>query len=237
VIVDAKYFPLKDSGKTHPHLKTLYTVKGRIPRPSQFTDTQGTSSTDPTNSDDDQHVPMKDAESGQTGKVSDELVSDEPVSHIPLDYESSDDDLVQDVLDEMKETISHLPAFNPLEDQQTLRPPLPTELTVDPPSNEPQTNSHAEDALQNAVDSWTHQEPEFVVGGDFIGRQSEFLISGDSEKRQLFHVVTGGKKEKEEKKGRKRREKGRKRREKGRKGEKKGRKRKGKKERENMQIV
>ena len=32
-----------------------------------------------------------------------------------------------------KETISHLPAFNPLEDKQTLRPPLPTELTVDPP--------------------------------------------------------------------------------------------------------
>ncbi len=53
----------------------------------------------------------------------------------------------------MKETISHLPAFNPLEDKQTLRPPLPTELTVDPPVNEPQTNSHAEDALQNAYES------------------------------------------------------------------------------------
>jgi hypothetical protein len=52
-----------------------------------------------------------------------------------------------------------------------------------------------------------------------------------------FMLSEGEKKEKEEKKGRKRREKGRKRREKGRKGEKKGRKRKGKKERENMQIV
>ena len=81
---------------------------GRIPRPSQFTDTQGTSSTDPTNSDDDQHVTMKDAESGQAGGVSDELVSDEPASHIPLDYESSDDDLVQDVLDEMKETTTSI---------------------------------------------------------------------------------------------------------------------------------
>jgi hypothetical protein len=43
---------------------------------------------------------LQDAESGQAGGVSDELPS-----HIPLDYESSDDDLVQDVLDEMKETI------------------------------------------------------------------------------------------------------------------------------------
>ena len=52
-----------------------------------------------------------------------------------------------------KETISHLPAFNPLEDKQTLRPPLPTELTVDPPADEPQTTSHAEDALPNADES------------------------------------------------------------------------------------
>ena len=40
--------------------------------------------------------------------ISDELVSDEPASHIPLDYESSDDDLVQDVLDEMKETTTSI---------------------------------------------------------------------------------------------------------------------------------
>ena len=121
---------------------------GRIPRPSQFTDTQGTSSTDPTDSDNHHDITMQDAESGQGGGVSDELPS-----HIPLDYESSDDDLVQDVLDEMKETISHLPSFNPMDHKQTLRPPLPTELTVDPPANEPQTNSHAEDALQNADES------------------------------------------------------------------------------------
>ena len=57
-------------------------------------------------------------------------VSDELDSHIPLDDESLDDDLVQDVLDEMKETISHLPAFNPMEDQQTTRLPIPTELTI-----------------------------------------------------------------------------------------------------------
>ena len=106
---DIKYFPLKDSGKTNPHLKTLYTVLGRLPRPSQFTDTQGTSSTDPTDIDYHHDITIQDTESGQAGGVSDELVSDEPASHIPLDYESSDDDLVQDVLDEMKET---LPAFN-----------------------------------------------------------------------------------------------------------------------------
>ena len=108
---DIKYFPLKDSGKTNPHLKTLCTVLGRLPRPSQFTDTQGTSTTAPTDSDDQQDVAMKDSEFGQAGGVSDELDS-----HIPLDCESSDDDLVQDVLDEMKENISRLPAFNPLED-------------------------------------------------------------------------------------------------------------------------
>ena len=58
----------------------------------------------------------------------------------------SDDDLVQDVLDEMKETISNVPAFNPWEDKQTLRPPLLTELTVDPPAAESPTNCPAEDA-------------------------------------------------------------------------------------------
>ena len=40
-----------------------------------------------------------------------------------------------------------------MEDKQTLRPPLPTELTVDPPVNESQTNSHTEDALPNADES------------------------------------------------------------------------------------
>ena len=58
----------------------------------------------------------------------------------------SDDDLVQDVLDEMKETISNVPAFKPWEDKQTLRPPLLTELTVDPSAVESPTNCPAEDA-------------------------------------------------------------------------------------------
>jgi len=147
---DVKYFPLKDTGKTHPHLKTLYTVMGRIARPSQFTDTQGTRRSDPTDSDNEQDVTeaMMDSEFGQAGGVSDELVS-----HVPLDCESSDDDLVQDVLDEMKETISNVPAFNPWEDKQTLRPPLLTELTVDPSAAESPTNCPAEDALSNADES------------------------------------------------------------------------------------
>jgi hypothetical protein len=63
------------------------------------------------------------------------------------------------------------------------------------------------------------------------------IFSRLPKKGNYFMLSEGEKKEKEEKKGRKRREKGRKRREKGREGEKKGRKRKGKKERENMQIV
>jgi hypothetical protein len=40
-----------------------------------------------------------------------------------------------------------------MEDKQTLRPPLPTELTVDPPAVESPTNCHAEDALLNADES------------------------------------------------------------------------------------
>ena len=36
---DVKYFPLKDCGKTNPHLSTLCRVLGRTPRPAQFTNT------------------------------------------------------------------------------------------------------------------------------------------------------------------------------------------------------
>ena len=74
-----------------------------------------------------------DTESGQAGGVTDELVAD--------------------VLDEMKDTISKLSAFNPLEDKQINRPPLPTELTVDPTVDEPQINSQAEDVVKNAEES------------------------------------------------------------------------------------
>ncbi len=55
--------------------------------------------------------------------------------------------LVQDVLDEMKETITYLPVCNPLEDKKILRPPLPTELTIDPPTDESPTNCHTEDVV------------------------------------------------------------------------------------------
>ena len=53
-----------------------------------------------------------DDESGQSGGVIDELDS-----QITLD-ESSDDELVQEELDEMKETITKLSVLNPLEDLQ-----------------------------------------------------------------------------------------------------------------------
>ena len=78
---------------------------GRIPRLSPFTETHGIRRTDPTDSDNQQDVTMMDTESGQAGGVTDELDS-----QITLD-DSSDDEFVQDVLDEMKETISKLAAF------------------------------------------------------------------------------------------------------------------------------
>ena len=74
-------------------------------------------------------------------------------------------------------------------------------------------------------------QPDFVVAGDFIGRQTEFLIVGASEKRQLFHVTAvsqGEKKGKKRRKEEKEEKKERKWIETGRKGEKKRRKRKGK---------
>ena len=66
---------------------------------------------------------MPELTSGQAGGVSDELAS-----HI-IDA-SSDDELVQDVLDEMKETISSLPACNQMEDMQTHHFSLPLTLML-----------------------------------------------------------------------------------------------------------
>ena len=76
-----------------------------------------------------------------------------------------------------------------------------------------------------------------MVPGDFIGRQSELLIAGDSEKRQLFHVVTGRKERRRGERKKKKRRKGGKEERKGGKERRKGGKGKGKKERENIQIV
>ncbi len=77
-----------------------------------------------------------------------------------------------------------------------------------------------------------------MVAGDFIGHQPVFLIVGDSEKRLLFHVVRGGKerKRREEREKKKRRKRGKEERKRG-KERRKGGEGKGKKERENMQIV
>jgi hypothetical protein len=49
---DVKYLPLKDCGKTNPHLSLLYRVLGRTPRPSQFTNSS-TSSSGKSDSEDD----------------------------------------------------------------------------------------------------------------------------------------------------------------------------------------
>jgi hypothetical protein len=72
-----------------PESKDLYTVLGRIERTSQFTETQGTSRTYPTDIDDHQDVTMMDDESGQAGGVSDELDG-----HISLDDSSVYDGFV-----------------------------------------------------------------------------------------------------------------------------------------------
>jgi hypothetical protein len=88
-----------------------------------------------------------DDESAQAGGVTDEL--DSQITR----NESSDDDLVQDVLDEMKDTITKLSAFNPLEDKNSFCPPLPTELTLIPSPDDPQSKSHTEEAYKNAEES------------------------------------------------------------------------------------
>ncbi len=49
---DVKYFPIKDFGKTNPHLSTLYRVLGRTPRSAQFTN-PSTSSSGKSDSEDD----------------------------------------------------------------------------------------------------------------------------------------------------------------------------------------
>ena len=94
-----------------PHLKALHTVLGRISRPSQFTETQGSCNAQQSfDSDDHIHMALMDDEfqSGQAGGG----ISDELTSHIPLDESDlSDDNLVQFELDEMQETISSLTAF------------------------------------------------------------------------------------------------------------------------------
>ena len=88
-------------------------------------------------------------------------------------------------------------------------------------------------------------KPEFVVGGDFIGRQPEFWIATDSETRQFFHV-SGGRKERKRREERKKKKKERKKkknereekkRRKGGKERRKGGKEERKKEREDMKIV
>jgi len=49
---DVKYFPLRDCGKTNPHLSMLYRVLGRTPRPAQFKNTS-TSHASKSDSEDD----------------------------------------------------------------------------------------------------------------------------------------------------------------------------------------
>jgi hypothetical protein len=53
----------------------------------------------------------------------------------------------------MKDTITKPSTFNPWEEKKTFRPPLPTELTVIPSVDEPQSNYHVEEDIKNTEES------------------------------------------------------------------------------------
>ncbi len=50
---DLKYFPLKDYRKSDPYLSTLYLTLGRVPRPTQFTNTSPSGSSTSDSEDDE----------------------------------------------------------------------------------------------------------------------------------------------------------------------------------------
>ena len=119
---DVNYFPLKDCGKTHPHLSTLYRVLGRIPSPAQLTN-PSTSRSGKSDSEDDAVQPSIEEFDAreQAGRVNDHLSS-----RIEIE-DSSDDELVQEVVYEMKDVVNGISAFNPLGSEQRLLP-IPTDL-------------------------------------------------------------------------------------------------------------
>ena len=119
---DVQYFPLKDCGKTNPHLYTLYRVLGRTPRPAQFTNTS-TSSSGKSDSEDDAVQPSIEEFDAreQAGGVNDHLSS-----RIEIE-DSSKDELVQEVVYEMKDVLNGITALNLLGSDQRLLP-IPTDL-------------------------------------------------------------------------------------------------------------
>jgi len=119
---DVKYFPLKDYGKTNPHLSTLYRVLGRTPRHVQFTNTS-TSNSSKSDSEDDAVQPSIEEFDAreQAGGVNDHLSS-----RIEIE-DSSKDELVQEVVYEMKDVLNGITALNLLGSEQRLLP-IPTDL-------------------------------------------------------------------------------------------------------------
>jgi hypothetical protein len=95
---------------------------GRTPRPAQFTN-PSTSSSGKSDSEDDEvqsSIEEFDARE-QAGGVNDHLSSKIEIE------DSSDDELVQEVVDEMKDVVNGISAFNPLGSEQRLLP-IPTDL-------------------------------------------------------------------------------------------------------------
>jgi hypothetical protein len=93
----------------------LYWVLGRTPRPDQFTNCF-TSSSDKSDSEDDAVQPSVEEFDAyeQAGEVNDHLSSKIQIE------DSSDDDLVQEVVHEMKDVLNGISTFNPLGGERRL---------------------------------------------------------------------------------------------------------------------
>ncbi len=116
-----KYFPLMRYRKTNPHLSTLYRVLGRTPRPAQFTNTSTSDSSKSDSEDDGVQPSIEEFDvREQAGRVNDHLSS-----RIEIE-DSSDDDLVQEIVHEMKDVLNGISAFNPLGGTGSLLP-IPTD--------------------------------------------------------------------------------------------------------------
>jgi hypothetical protein len=117
MVLDVKYFPLKDCGKTNSYLSTLYRVLGRTPRHAQFTN-PSTSSFGKSDSEDDTVQPsIEEFESReQVGGVNDHISSKIEIE------DSSDDEIVQEVVYEVKDVLNGISEFNRLGSEKRLLP-------------------------------------------------------------------------------------------------------------------
>ena len=97
---DTKLFPLKDCGKTNPHLSTLYKF-GSYTRPAQFTNTSASGSSTSENEGDAAQPDPREQAGGVTNSLSSSILIED----------SSDDELVQEVVNEMKDVVMGIAAL------------------------------------------------------------------------------------------------------------------------------